>query len=145
MLRMLREVKRGGSAAFLADLTVPPSQASAVVRTFALEMCVSVLHGVLALRGNALVVPAVCMPQPDGSQVMTALEPLDIPADATPAAVAQLCWDRYEPIIRANPGLWMWSYKHFRHRPRGTTRAYPFYSVELEAYEQLRANDLRQE
>ncbi|MEO6741400.1 MAG: lysophospholipid acyltransferase family protein [Chthoniobacteraceae bacterium] len=141
MLRMLREVKRGGSAAFLADLTVAPSQASAVVRTFALEMCVSVLHGVLALRGNALVIPTVCLPKPDGTQVMSALEPLDIPADATPAAVAQMCWDRYEPMIRANPGLWMWPYKHFRYKPRETAETYPFYSVPVDAFERLRGED----
>ena len=139
MLRMLREVKRGGSAAFLADLTVPPSQASAVVRTFALEMCVSVLHGVLALRGNALVIPTLCLPQPDGGHVMTALDPLDIPPDATPTDVAQMYWDFYEPIIRANPGLWLWPYKHFRYKPQGATAVYPFYANGWEAFDRLRA------
>ena len=142
MLRMLREVKRGASVAFLADLTVAPSQASAVVRTFALEMCVSILHSVLALRGDALVVPCVCLPQPDGSQAMTALEPLDIPPDATPAEVAQLCWDFYEPIIRANPGLWLWPYKHFRYKPHGAANEYPFYANEWDAFDKLRAESI---
>jgi KDO2-lipid IV(A) lauroyltransferase len=138
MLRMLREVKRGGSVAFLADLTVQPSQACAVIKTFNLEMCVSVLHGVLALRGRALVVPGICIPEPDGSAVLQAFEPLDIPADCTPAEVAQLCWDRYEPIIRARPGLWMWPYKYFRYRPRDATAAYPFYANQRDAFDALR-------
>ncbi len=139
MLRMLRGVKRGGTIAFLADLTVAPDQASAVIRTFSLEMCVSVLHGVLALRGNALVVPTVCLSQPDGGVLLQAFEPLDIPPDATPATVAQLCWNRYEPIIRANPGLWLWPYKHFRYKPHGTTVRYPFYANEWDAFDKVRA------
>ncbi|MEQ1851437.1 MAG: lysophospholipid acyltransferase family protein [Chthoniobacteraceae bacterium] len=138
MLRMLREVKRGGTVAFLADLTVAPDQASAVIRTFGLEMCVSVLHGIFALRGNALVVPAVCIPQPDGSALLQAFEPLEIPADATLTTIAQLCWDSYEPLIRANPGLWLWSYKHFRYRPAGSQTAYPFYANEWHAFDELR-------
>ena len=140
MLRMVREVRRGGFAAFLADLTVPPDQASAVIQTFGLEMCVSVLHGVLALRGGALVVPTVCLPEPGGGAVLRAFHPLEIPTGSTPADVAQLCWDRYEPIIRANPGLWMWPYKHFRYRPRETTTPYPFYASESPAFDRLRSN-----
>jgi Kdo2-lipid IVA lauroyltransferase/acyltransferase len=138
MLRMLREVKRGGTVAFLADLTVAPDQASTVIRTFGLEMCVSVLHGIFALRGNALVVPAVCIPQPNGGALLQAFEPIEIPADATLTTVAQLCWDCYEPIIRATPGLWLWSYKHFRYKPHGTAVPYPFYANEWDAFDKLR-------
>ena len=139
MLRMLREVKRGGCVAFLADLTVPPNQASAVVRAFALEMCVSVLHGVFALRGDALVVPAICLPEPDGGSLLRAFPPLEIPRDATAATVAQICWDFYEPMIRANPGLWLWFYKHFRYVPRDPAVPYPFYAKEWDAFDKLRA------
>jgi len=140
MLRLLRHVKRGGSMAFLGDLTVPPIQASAAVRTFALEMCVSVLHGVLALRGDALVIPSLCLPEPDGGARLMAFEPLDIPPGATPATIAQLCWDHYEPIIRGNPALWLWSYKHFRYKPHATTTQYPPYANEWDAFDLLRTN-----
>ena len=102
------------------------------------DLCVSVLHGVLALRGGALVVPTVCLPQPDGSALLQAFEPLDIPEDATPARVAQLCWERYEPIIRANPGLWLWPYKHFRYKPHATAVEYPSYANEWDAFDKLR-------
>ena len=140
MLRVLREVKRRGNVAFLADLTVSPEQTSAVIRAFALEMCVSVMHGILAQRGGALVVPAICIPHADGGAVLRALQPLEIPADATPAVIAQMCWDCYEPMIRRNPGLWLWSYKHFRHRPRAAKNAYPFYANEWAAFDELRQN-----
>lgn len=139
MLRMLREVKRSGTVAFLADLTVAPDQASAAIRTFALEMCVSVLHGVLALKAGALVVPAICVPEADGGSRLQGFPPLEIPAGATVGDVAQICWDFYEPIIRAEPGLWLWAYKHFRYRPAGTPVAYPFYANEWDAFDALRA------
>src|SRR5205807_2440286 len=115
-------------------------QISAVIRAFALEMCVSVMHGVLALRGGALVVPTVCLPEPGGGAVLRAFPPLEIPADSTPAEVAQLCWDCYEPVIRENPGLWLWPYKHFRYRPCETTTPYPFYANESPAFDRLRSN-----
>ena len=140
MLRMLRQVKRHGTVAFLADLTVAPSQASAVIRAFSLEMCVSVLHSVLALRGNAYICPAVCIPQRDGGSLLQAYPPLEIPENATPASIAQLCWDFYEPIIRANPHLWLWPYKHFRYRPQDAKVEYPFYANEWEAFDQLRSD-----
>jgi lauroyl/myristoyl acyltransferase len=138
ILRMLREVKRGGTVCFLADLTVAPDQASAVIRTFALEMCVSVLHGALALKSGALVVPGMCIPQNDGGVFWQTFPPLDIPPDATPGDVAQLCWDVFEPIIRANPGLWLWPYKHFRYRPQAPIVEYPFYAKEWDAFDRLR-------
>jgi len=138
MLRMLRHVKRGGTVAFLADLTVAPDQISTVNSTFDLEMCVSVLNGIFALRGGALIVPIMCIPQPDGGALLQAFEPLDIPADATLSTVTQLCWDCFEPIIRAQPGLWMWPYKHFRYKPQGTTVPFPFYANEWAAFDKLR-------
>ncbi len=140
MLRMLREVKRGGSVAFLADLTVPPEQASAAIKTFSLEMCVSVLHGVLALRGDALIVTGACIPEPDGGAVVQGFEAFDVPRDFTPAQVAQLCWDRFEPMIRANPALWLWPYKHFRYRPSNATKPYPFYANGSAAFDRLRSD-----
>jgi hypothetical protein len=138
MLRMLRHVKRGGAVAFLADLTVALDQASVVNSAFALEMCVSTLNGIFALRGSALMVPILCIPQADGGVLVQACEPLDIPADATLATIAQLCWNFFEPTIRAQPGLWIWPYKHFRYKSRGTTVPFPFYANEWDAFDKLR-------
>lgn len=143
MLKMLRAVKRGGYAAFLSDLTLRPGEASTVIRAFGMELCVSILHAVLALRGGAVVVPFLCMPDADGGYTSEMYPPLGISDGATPQQVAQQCWDFYEPHVRKNPGLWLWPYKHFRYRPRGAGREYPFYANESGAFEKLRQKEIR--
>jgi Kdo2-lipid IVA lauroyltransferase/acyltransferase len=137
MLRMLRTVKRGGSAAFLADLSVHPTQAATIVHAYGLEMSASMLHAVLAQRGNALVVGVENLPQPDGS-CHTIAKIIEIPENASTREVAQACWDYYEPRLRKQPHLWMWPYKHFRYKPRNADRPYPFYAHESGAFEKLR-------
>ena len=139
MLRMLRAVKRGGAAAFLADLSVHPSQAATIVRAFGLEMSASMLHAVLAQRGNALVACVENIPHFDGS-IDSIVRIIDIPETATTREFAQQCWDYFEPRLRENPGLWMWPYKHFRYKPRNADRPYPFYANESGAFEKLRRN-----
>jgi hypothetical protein len=67
---------------------------------------------------------------------------LEYPADATLREIAQACWDYFEPRLLREPGLWMWPYKHFRYKPRGTTDAYPFYANESGAFEKLRRKEL---
>lgn len=140
MLRMMRTVKRGGRAGFLCDLGVHPTQAAAVVRVFGMEISASILHAVLAQRADALLVALHTTPQPDGSCDVRA-EVIELPADLTPQQIAQRCWDHFEPTLRREPGLWMWPYKHFRYRPRGTQQPYPFYANESGAFEKLRRKE----
>ncbi len=137
MLRMLRAVKRGGRAAFLCDLSVPPSQAATIVRAFGLEMSASILHAVLAQRANAIVACVDTYSNRDGScdARVSVLEP---PPGATLREIAQACWDHFEPGLLREPGLWLWPYKHFRHKPHGTTTEYPFYANEWDAFDKLR-------
>jgi len=43
--------------------------------------------------------------------------------------MAQACWDQFEPVVRKNPGPWLWMYKHFRYRPLAANPGtYPFYA-----------------
>ena len=141
MLRMLRTVKRGGRAAFLADLSVHPAQAATIVRAFGLEMSASILHAVLAERANALIAGVHCCPQPDGScDFYTSV--IEIPPGASVRQIAQACWDFFEPRLRREPGAWMWPYKHFRYKPREADRPYPFYANESGAFEKLRQANL---
>jgi Kdo2-lipid IVA lauroyltransferase/acyltransferase len=142
MLRMLKTVKRGRATALLADLTLRPGQASTVIRAFGLDMCVSVLHAVLAQRARALVVPALMWPDADGGATLRSLPAFDCPAGATLQQIAQACWDACEPHIRRDPGLWLWAYKHFRYRPRDAKCDYPAYANESGAFERLRAREL---
>ena len=143
MLRLLRAVKSGGATEMLVDLTLRPSQASTVIEAFGLKMCVTVLHAVLAQRAGALLVPFETEPRPDGTCRVTAHPPVEWPAGATTQEIAQRCWDRFEPIIRQSPELWLWPYKHFRYKPRQSARPYPFYANNSGRFEKLLRRELR--
>lgn len=137
LLRMLKVVKRGGATGMLIDLNLRPSQAATVIEGFGMKMCVPVLHAVLAQRCNALLVPVETEPFRDGSCRITAHPGLVFPPDATLQQISQQCWDYFEPILYQRPELWLWPYKHFRFRPKGTTRPYPFYSHESAKFDKL--------
>lgn len=102
-----------------------------------LLMCVPLLHAAIAQRTGALLVPVETESQPDGTCRIIAHPPVEWPAGATLAEIAQRCWEAYEPIIRAHPELWLWPYKHFRYRPRDATRPYPSYANESGKFEKL--------
>ena len=121
----------------LLDLNVHPTQAATVIEGFGLKMCVTVLHAVLAERAGTLLVPFESVPLTDGTCRIVAHPPLDFPPGASRHEIAQRCWDFFEPILRADPEKWLWSYKHFRHRPRGTDRPYPSYANDAPDFEKL--------
>lgn len=147
LIRLLKTVKRGGWSGLLIDLSLRPSQAATVVEAFrsgdggrlpGLEMCVPLLHAVLAQRAGALLIPVTSEPLPDGSCRIRALPPVEWPEGATLQEIAQRCWEPFEPLLHARPGEWLWPYKHFRYKPRGGTRAYPHYANESGKFEKLR-------
>jgi KDO2-lipid IV(A) lauroyltransferase len=138
LLRLLKVIKRRGNAGMLIDLSLRPTQAATVIQGFGMEMCVPLLHAVLAERGGALLVPVETEPLPDGSCRVTAHAEVEWPAGATLREIAQRCWDRFEPIIAARPGDYLWPYKHFRYRPDDATHRYPAYANHSGAFEKLR-------
>ena len=140
MLRMMRNVKRGGYCGFLCDLGVHPSQAATVLRIFGMEISASIIHAVLAERADALLVALHTAPQADGTCDVRA-EAIEIPPAQTTREIAQRCWDHFEPRLRTEPGLWMWPYKHFRFKPRNVEKLYPFYANESGAFEKLRKKE----
>jgi lauroyl/myristoyl acyltransferase len=142
ILRLLKAVLRGENAGLLGDLNLDPSRAAVVLNTFpsregTLEMCATRLHAVLAHRGNALILPVLTYPQPDGRCLVIAHDPVD-PDLGGERDLAQKTWEIFEKSIIARPDLWLWSYKHFRYRPARTNREYPFYSSESSEFEQIR-------
>jgi len=137
MLRLLKAVQRGGAAGMLLDLSLHPLQAATIIEGFGLKMCVTFLHAILAHRAGTLLIPVETVPLPDGTCRVIAHPPVEWPAGATPHQIAQRCWDVFEPILRANPHGWLWAYKHFRYRPRKTTRPYPDYANDSLEFEEL--------
>lgn len=140
MIRLLKHVRKGGMAGLLVDLNLNPDKAATIIDAFGMKMCVTYLHAVLAERGPARLVPLVSLSQPDGTCRVVCHEPLAIPPGATHQQVAQLCWNYFEPAVRNNPHQWLWAYKHWRFKPRGTSRKYPFYSNETDDFEALLAS-----
>lgn len=167
ILRMLKLVKRGGATGLLIDLSLPPTQAATVIDAFAqeskaeeaskvegrrskvsklpplsrpptLQMCVPLLHAVLAQRAGALLLPVSSESLPDGRCRVKLHPPVELPPEATLQEIAQHCWDALEPVVRTRPELWLWPYKHFRYRPRNATRDYPEYANESGKFEKLR-------
>ena len=128
--RMLKHLKGGGYFCAVVDLNLDPDDASVIIDEFSgLKTCVTQMHAALALHTGARVVPAECRPQPDGTYRMIYHKPLEYPPDATPAQIAQQCWDVLERGIREAPECWLWSYKHWRFKPSGgSTERYPDYA-----------------
>ncbi|MCK9588857.1 MAG: lysophospholipid acyltransferase family protein [Terrimicrobiaceae bacterium] len=128
--RMLKHLKGGGYFCAVIDLNLDPNEASVIIDEFSgLKTCVTQMHAALALHTGARIVPAECRPQPDGTHRMIYHKPLEYPPEATPAEIAQQCWDVLEPGIRENPGCWLWSYKHWRFKPsEGDVERFPDYA-----------------
>jgi Kdo2-lipid IVA lauroyltransferase/acyltransferase len=135
LLRMLRTAKRGGINGMLIDLSLPPTQASAIIDGFGMKMCVPVIQAILTQRTHSLMIPVETQPQPDGTCRVIIHPAVDYPEDASPEQIAQKCWDTMEPIVHARPEEYLWPYKHFRYKPKGVERPYPTYANESGKFE----------
>ena len=142
IIRMLKHTKRGGAVGALVDLNVPPTQAATVIGALGMEMCVTVLHSVIAQRAPALLLPITSEPLDDGTCRVRFHAPLEFARDTSLQQIAQGCWNAFEETIRAHPDLWMWSYKHWRYKPKDATRPYPFYANVSSKFEKLRRAQL---
>lgn len=137
MIRMFKHLKTGGYFNMVVDLNLDPKEPSVIIDQFSgLKACVTQMHGALAVRTGAAIVPASCIPQANGTYHMTYHRALDCPPEAKAEDIAQYCWNQLEPHIVQHPELWLWSYKHWRFRPTGdTTGRYPFYSNEAKRFD----------
>jgi len=144
MLKLLRVLKKGGHAAFLPDLTIPPDQSATTIEVFGLKVCVTALGPFLAQRSGRPIICGLTMPLSDGSYLAWGPDVIEVgPEDSIPE-IAQRCWDSVEPYIRRYPTHWLWMYKHFRFLPKDATRAYPPYanrSQKFDALESAMAGD----
>lgn len=139
MLRTIRHLRDGGKMGMLIDLNLKPSEGPVVIRQFGRFLTpVTRLPAELALRTGAALVPVECLPRPDGGYVVRYLPQLNLGPESSVGEIAQACWDALEPGLHAHPELWLWSYKHWRYKPKGPAgEGYPFYAGEYEPYEEL--------
>ena len=138
ILRLLRAAQRGGRTGMLIDLNLRPSRAATIVQAFGMEMCVPLLHAIIARRAGALLIPVETEPLANGTCRVIAHPPVECSADLTEQEIAQRCWNVFEKIILARPAEYLWPYKHFRYKPKDPPVAYPFYANESPKFEKLR-------
>ena len=139
IMRLLKNLKRGGHAAFLTDLTIRPSKPATVIECFGRKTCVTAIHAELMKRTGLPVIPGICIPKPDGTYLLRGFRALEFGPDDTEHSIAQACWDVFEPVIRENPAPWLWMYKHWRFVPENSPLAYPSYARPNEAFEEVLA------
>ena len=143
MLRLLKNLKAGGHAAFLTDLTIKPSKAATVIRCFGRQTCVTSLHAGLARRTKLPVIPGICLPRKDGTYILRGFKALEFSEDASDSEIVQACWDQFEPFIREQPEPWLWMYKHWRFLPESDPGIeYPEYATRSKAFEKVAARSV---
>ena len=137
IMRLLKNLKRGGHAAFLTDLTIRPSKPATIIECFGRKTCVTAIHAELMKRTGLPVIPGICIPRPDGTYLLRGFKALEFGPDDTEHSIAQACWDVFEPIIRENPAPWLWMYKHWRFAPEGEENQYPSYACRSSAFDEV--------
>jgi Kdo2-lipid IVA lauroyltransferase/acyltransferase len=148
MLKMLRAIlKKECGVGLLVDLGLKPNQSSTIIEVFGgIKMCVTVMHAVLHQRTRIPLTPLTSVPLPNGKFRLIIHPAIEFPEDATIEEITQGCWNYFEPMIRKNPELYLWSYKHFRYRPRpdvlemgrdDTLPRYPYYSGPSNTFDEL--------
>ena len=135
--KLLKNLKDGGHAAFLTDLTIRPSKAATVIECFGRKTCVTGIHAELMKRTGRKVIPGICLNRPDGAYLVQGYDELRFGPDDTDQSVAQACWDVFEPVIRENPAAWLWMYKHWRFLPEGEEDRYPSYARRNEKFDEV--------
>lgn len=129
VIRLFKTLKRGEHVAILTDLTIPAQLPTVVIDCFGLKTSVTFAHAWAHRRANATIINVHSEPLPDGRYRIVFHPRIEFPADASFQEMAQVCWDRFEPFVRANPVPWLWMYKHWRYRPLAADPAsYPFYA-----------------
>ena len=135
--RFIRGLKSRRAVGLLVDLTITPREAAVALDCFGMKTSATAAHAWLHQRTGALIIPTHCEPLPDGRYRVVFHPALEVPAGALRHEIAQMCWNSFEPYVRANPAPWLWVYKQWRYRPEGTTRAYPFYAEVQPPFEKL--------
>jgi len=138
IMRLLKNLKRKGHAAFLTDLTIRPSKAATIIECFGRETCVTSIHAELMKRTGLAVIPGICIPKDDGGYLFRVFASLSFGPDDDEHRIAQACWKVFEPVIRENPAPWIWMYKHWRYLPEGVDLPYPSYANANPDFEALR-------
>jgi KDO2-lipid IV(A) lauroyltransferase len=137
VLRLFKTLRSGGHVAILTDLTIPAQLPTVPIDCFGMKTSVTFAHAWAHRKAGATIIPVHCEPVAGGRYRIVFHRQMEFRDDASFQEMAQACWDRFEPVVRANPAPWLWMYKHWRYRPAAADPAdYPFYANVSPVFEQ---------
>jgi lauroyl/myristoyl acyltransferase len=137
VIRLFKTLRRGKHVAILTDLTIPAQLPTVAIDCFGMKTSVTFAHAWAHRKAGATIIPVHCEPRPGGRYRIVFHPRMEFSADASFRDMAQACWERFEPVVRANPAPWLWMYKHWRYRPAEADPAgYPFYANVSPVFEQ---------
>ena len=87
--QLLKSLKNKGHAAFLTDLTIPPSKAATIIECFDHKTCVTAIHAELMKRTGLPVIPGICIPSDDGTYLFKSFK----------AHIQCIRFGQFQPII----------------------------------------------
>ena len=126
--RALKVLREGGTLGILGDLNTQP-QEGVFVPFFGVPACTTAGIAMLALRTNAVIVPA-CAPWDErrGKYVFQGQKMIDIERtgdnDKDVLAITTACTRAIENFVRDFPEQWLWIHKRWRTRPPGEADLY---------------------
>ena len=134
--KLMRHLRAGGTTGLLLDQNTTPEEGGVFVEFFGKPVCVSRAAGLLAAATGAEILFGYALPRGDGSYVAEAphrIRPEEIAALDRATASEELTrriTRYYEEAIRARPECWLWSYKRWRHVPKGASSdGFPSYAT----------------
>ena len=135
IIRMYKALRQGRHVALLTDFTLKTHEPSVVIDCFGMKKCVTFAHAWLHQRSGAPIIAVCCSPLRGGRYRLQILPKLQFDKGTSLIEITQRCWDQLEPVVRQNPGSWLWMYKHWRYRLPGSLKPYPFYAEIGAAFE----------
>lgn len=113
---MIQAIRRGGILAFVIDQNIRTE--SVRVPFFGKDALTPIGPAKLAVRTEAVVVPAVAERLADGTHRLVFLEPIECKRDDDPAALTAHATKLIEEHIRRVPEQWVWMHDRWRERPQ---------------------------
>ena len=128
---VFRSLKEGRVVGMLIDLNMPRERGGDWLQFFGRPVLSTLAAPMLARRTGAALVVTYSIRQPDGRYHIFFHE-LENAGFKTDAALAQEILNIAEAAIRENPDQWIWMYKRWKFRPKGSNAdEFPFYSYEV--------------
>ena len=128
---LFRSLKDGRVVGMLVDLNMPRERGGDWLKFFGRPVLSTLAAPALARRTGAALVVTYAIRQPDG-RYRIFFQEIEVNDSKTDAVIAQEILNLAEAAIRKNPDQWIWMYKRWKFRPRGSNpEEFPYYAYEV--------------